>query len=71
MERPSCDIINDILHLDLSPTIRGDEAKGYCADPDGSGRVKLYLNRAECEVLSRAFAKLANELNVTGHVKLY
>lgn len=62
MERPACDIINDLLHLDLGLTLRGDEAKGYCSDPDGPGRDLLYLNRAECEVLSRAFARLAEEL---------
>jgi hypothetical protein len=71
MDRPACDIISDLLHLDLSPTVRGDEAKGYCPDPDGPGRTTMYLNRAECEVLSRAFARLAEELNVQGHVKLY
>lgn len=71
MDRPACDIISDLLHLDLSLTVRGDEAKGYCPDPDGPGRTTLYLNRAECEVLSRAFARLAEELNALGHVKLY
>jgi hypothetical protein len=71
MDRPPCDIINDLLHLDLGLTVRGDEAKGYCSDPDGPGRTTLYLNRAECEVLSGAFARLAEELNVSGRVKLY
>ena len=71
MDRNPFDIVNDLLHLDLSPTLRGDEAKGYCPDPDGPGRATMYLNQAECEVLSRAFAKLAKELNVSGRVKLY
>lgn len=71
MERPTCDIINDLLHLDLALTVRGDEAKGYCPDRDGTGRTKFYLNRAECEVLSRAFNQLAKKLNVPGHEKLY
>jgi hypothetical protein len=62
MDRSPCDIISDMLHLDLGITVRGDEAKGYCPDPDGVGRMKFYLNRAECEVLSQAFARLAEEL---------
>ena len=70
MQRPPCDIINDLIHIDLRPTVRGDEAKGCCPDSDGTGQATLYLNRAECEVLSRAFARLAEQLNVPGHVKL-
>lgn len=60
--RTPYDVINDMLHIDLSPTVRGDEAKGYVPDPDGPGRATLYLNRAEAEVLSRAFARIAAEL---------
>lgn len=76
MERSPTDTINDLLHLDLSVTARGDEAKGYCPDPEGPGRGRgglddLYLNKADCEALSQAFARLAKELNVPGHVKLY
>ncbi len=66
MERKSTDIINDLLHLDLSPTVRGDEAKGYCPDPDGPGRTRMYLSRADCEDLARAFRQLAEELCVPG-----
>ena len=66
MERNPTDIINDLLHLDLSPTVRGDEVKGYCPDPNKLGEIPLCLGRAECEVLSNAFAKLAKELMFWG-----
>lgn len=66
MERPACDIINEFLHLDLCRTVRGDEAKGWCPDPDDPGRMKFYLSRADCEDLARAFRQLAEELCVPG-----
>lgn len=66
----SLETINSYLHLCLSKTYRGDEAKGMCPDPDDGGTTSLYLDRNDCEVLSRAFAELAKELSVPGHVKL-
>jgi hypothetical protein len=55
-------IINDILRLDLVQTVRGDEHKGRCPDSESGGTTTLYLNRAECEALSRAFARAAEVL---------
>lgn len=63
MERDPLDIINDILRLDLVQTVRGDEHKGRCPDSESGGTATLYLNRAECEVLSRAFARAAELLS--------
>lgn len=60
--RQPLEVINDLLHLDLGPTVRGDEAKGWCPDPDDVGRMKFYLGRKDCLALSEAFKKLANEL---------
>ena len=62
MDKDPADIINDLLNLDISPTIRGDELKGYIPDRDGPGRTPRYLNKAECLVLSRAFARAAKGL---------
>jgi hypothetical protein len=61
MERDPLDIINDILHLDLVQTVRGDEHKGRRRD--GGGATSFYLNAAECQVLSRAFAHAAEMLS--------
>ena len=63
MERDPLDIINDILRLDLTQTIRGDEHKGRVPDRDSGGTTTLYLNRAECEALSRAFSRAAEVLS--------
>ena len=63
MERDPLDIINEILCLDLTQTIRGDEHKGRVPDRDSGGTATLYLNRAECEVLSMAFSRAAEQLS--------
>jgi hypothetical protein len=59
MERDPLVIINEFLGLELAYTVRGDELKGWKRDLEDGGSTKFYLNRAECEVLSRAFARAA------------
>lgn len=63
MERDPLDIINDLLHLDLVQTIRGDEHKGRCPDSESGGTSSLYLNAAECKVLSKAFSRASKVLS--------
>jgi len=63
MDRDPLDAINDILNLDLIQTERGDEHKGRCPDKDSGGTATLYLNRAECEILAKAFARAAEVLS--------
>ena len=59
MERYPLDIINEFLGLELGHTVRGDELKGWKRDLEDGGSTKFYLNRVECELLSNAFARVA------------
>jgi len=63
MEQSPYDIINELLGLQLRETYRGDAAKGICPDSDGPGFTELYINKVECEELSKAFAELAKKLS--------
>lgn len=59
MEKPNIDaeleMIKDLFDINLSPTIKGDEFKGY-------NKGKFYLDAVNCIELAQAFLKMSHYL---------
>ena len=60
----SIDDVNELLGLCLAQTFRADELKGWRPSPQDNGVTKFYIDSADCQKLSEAFAKIATELKV-------
>jgi hypothetical protein len=55
-------VVNSVLGLDGSITVKGDEFKCLVQDLEGTGFMKLYLNADDCERMADAFTALAAKL---------
>ena len=56
------EIINNHLNISAAQTTKGDELKAWIHDECDGGRCSTYIDASEARKLSKAFAKVAEEL---------